>query len=245
MLKNIYLGLKFSFSYFSIFPINFKKSDDLSSETILASMLLFFPLVGLTLGIGSVVLFSYLEYLEWYGALFSALLYMILYGFIHTEAIADVADALYASHSGKDAYKIIKEPTIGAMGLLYAIALVILKVAGILFLFTHGFLLEFLSIVVVSRLSLLLLFKLHTFRSSFATQLKNAFTLPYVAVAFAIFTLLGIVFLSQFILLLVAGLLLSLLISYSIKAKLGFVNGDVLGATLEGVEILLLLGVAL
>ena len=245
MLKNIYLGLKFSFSYFSIIPISFKKSDDLSQKNVLALMLFFFPFVGLILGTGTVVLFLFLNHLEWYGALFSAVSYMLLYGFLHTEAIIDVADALYASHSGKDAYAIIKEPTVGAMGVLYAIGFIILKLAGVVFLFTHNFLLEFIAILIVSRLSLLLLFKVHTFRSSFATELKNALPLPHFVMTLLMYILIGSLFLSQFIFLLMAAFLLSLVISYSIKSKLGFVNGDVLGATLEGIEILLFLMVAL
>ena len=245
MLKNIYLGFKFSFSYFSIFPIPFKKSDDLSQKNILASMLLFFPFVGFILGIGTVVLFSLLNHLEWYGALFSAVVYMMLYGFLHTEAIIDVADALYASHSNKNAYDIIKEPTVGAMGVLYAMGLVILKLAGIVYLFEHNFFMEFIAILIISRLSLLMLFRIHTFRSSFTTQLKNALTLPYLITAFLLFTLLGTLLLNQFILLLIMGLLLALFISFTLKKRLRFVNGDVLGATLEGVEILLFLGVTL
>jgi len=245
MLKNIYLGLKFSFSYFSILPINFKTSNNLSQQTVLASMLSFFPLVGLTLGTVTVTIFLFLNHLEWYGALFSAVIYMMLYGFIHTEAVIDVADALYASHSGKDAYEIIKEPTVGAMGVLYAMGLIILKLAGITYLLTHSFFMEFISILIISRVSLLLLFKLHTFQSSFATQLKTALTIPYFTLSFIIFTLIGTLLLSKFILLLIIGISIALLISYTLKSKLGFVNGDVLGATLEGVEILLFIGVLL
>jgi adenosylcobinamide-GDP ribazoletransferase len=74
--KNLYLGLKFSFSYFSIFPILFKKSDDLSQKSVLVSMLFFLPLVGLTLGLGTLVLYSFLEPLSWFGALISAIAYM-------------------------------------------------------------------------------------------------------------------------------------------------------------------------
>jgi len=245
MLNNIYLGLKFSFSYFSIVPINFKQSDDLSQKDILGAMLLFFPFVGFVLGTGTVVLFSFLDHLGWYGALFSALFYMISYGFLHTEAIIDVADALYASHSQKNAYAIIKEPTVGAMGVLYAMALVILKLAGIVYLFEHNFFMEFIAILIISRLSLLMLFRIHTFRSSFATQLKNALIMPYIITVFLLFSLLGTLFLNQFILLLIVGMIFALLISFTLKKRLGFVNGDVLGATLEGVEILLFLGVTL
>ncbi len=244
-MKNIYLGLKFSFSYFSILPITFKKEDDLTTKPVLGTMLFFFPLVGLVLGLITIGLFTLLESLSWYGALISAVVHMMLYGFLHTEAVIDVADAIYASHSGKDAYSVIKEPTVGAMGVLYAIGLVLLKVAGITYLLMHDFLWEFVFVLVVSRLSLLLLFYIHTFRSSFAIQLKEALTQKYMFFSFLLFGLLGMIVVSNFSVLLLFGLLLSLFISYSIKSKIGFVNGDVLGATLEGVEALLFILVAL
>ena len=244
-LKNLYLGLKFSFSYFSILPISFKTSDNLSQKEVLASMLFFLPLVGFVLGLVTLILFSLLSNLTWFAALISALVYMMLYGFLHTEAVIDVADAIYASHSGKDAYDIIKEPTVGAMGVLFSTAIIILKVAGIIFLFLHSFFVEFLAILIISRLSLLFLFEVHDFRSSFATQLKASFLKPYLISSFILFSLIGIFLTSNFMVLLFIGLLLALLISYSIKHKIGFVNGDVLGATLEGVEVLLFIVLSL
>jgi len=243
-IKNFYLGLKFSFSYFSILPINFKESNDLSKKDVLAAMLMFLPFVGLVLGLVTVLLFSFLAHLEWYGATITAVVYMMLYGFIHTEAVIDVADAIYASHSGKDAYAIIKEPTVGAMGVLYTIGFLLLKVSGIVYLFTHNFLMEFIAVLIISRLSLLLLFKVHTFNSSFSTQLKESFTFKYFFTTYLIFIFIGSILMSNFILLLALGLILALLISFYIKSKIGFVNGDVLGTTLETVEILLFLAVA-
>ncbi len=244
-MKNFYLGFKFSFSYFSTVPINFKNSDDLSKKEVLASMLLFLPFVGFILGLGTVVLFSFLAHLEWYGAVISAVVYMMLYGFIHSEAVMDVTDAIYAAHSRKDAYEIIKEPTVGAMGVLYAVGFVLLKISGIVYLFTHNFLMEFVAISMVSRLSLLFLFRVHEFRSSFATQLKASLSNKYLISSFVIFSILGSLLTPYFIILLIQGLFFALLISIFIKNKIGFVNGDVLGATLEGVEILLFLVVAL
>lgn len=244
-LKNLYLGLKFSFSYFSILPISFKNSDDLSQKEVLASMLFFLPLVGLTLGLITLTLFSLLSNLTWFGALISAILYMILYGFLHTEAVIDVADAIYSSHSGKDAYEIIKEPTVGAMGVLFSTAIIILKITGITFLFLNSFFMEFVAILIISRLTILFLFKVHNFRSSFATQLKDSFAKPYLFSSFILFSLIGVMLSSNFMSLLFIGLLLALVISYTIKRKIGFINGDVLGATLEGVEILLIIIVSL
>jgi len=208
-------------------------------------MLFTLPLLGLILGVITVALFSLLSSLGWYGAVVSAIFYMVLYGFIHTEAVMDVADAIYASHSGKDAYQIIKEPTVGAMGVLYALSVVLLKVSGIVFLLMNNLFLEFIVIVIISRLSLLMLIKVHNFKSLFATKLKESLSNVYLIASFLIFTLIGSLFTIEFILLLIEGLLLALIISYGIKLKLTFVNGDVLGATLEGVEITLLLLVAL
>ena len=245
MINALYLGLKFSFSYFSILPITFKNNVDLSQSNILAFMLFFLPLVGLVLGTLSLLSFYFLHSLQWYGALISALLYMILYGFIHTEAVVDVFDALYASHSGKDAYAIIKEPTVGAMGLLYTVALVLIKISGIVFLLLHGYFMEFLAILIVSRLSLLMLFKIHNFKSSFVMQLKKSLSNKYLFTSFSFFTIIGVLLTNKFIILLVVGLIFAYLIAKTIKSKLGFMNGDVLGTTLEGVESLLFLLVAL
>lgn len=243
--KNFYLGFKFSFSYFSILPISFKNTDDLSQKEVLASMLFFLPLVGLMLGLGSVVLFSLLIKLTWFGALISAILYMVLYGFLHTEAICDVADAIYASHSGKDAYQIIKEPTVGAMGVLFSTAIILVKTAGMVFLLLNNYLMELVAILIISRLSLLLLFDVHQFRSSFANSLKTALSKPYIISSFTLFSIIGIMLTANFMFLLLTGLILALLISYAIKSKIGFINGDVLGATLEGVEVLLFILLAL
>jgi adenosylcobinamide-GDP ribazoletransferase len=244
-LTNLYLGFKFSFSYFSIFPISFKSSDDLTQREVLSSMLIFFPFVGLILGLVTIFLFSFLTHLGWYGALISAIVYMTLYGFLHTEAIIDVADAIYAAHSGKNAYEIIKEPTVGAMGVLYSVAGVTLKLASIVYLLTHGFLMEFIAILIISRLSLLLLFKVHNFQSTFATTLKQSLSTFSFLVSILLFSLFGSMFVNYFVLLLFIGFILALLLSFVIKSKVGFINGDVLGSTLEGVEILLFIGVVL
>ena len=125
-MRDLYLGLKLAFSYFTILPVQFNQDDDLSAKEVLGAMLLFFPLVGSVLGAVTVGIFTLLEPLSWFGAVISAVIYMMLYGFLHTEAVMDVADAIYASHSGKDAYKIIKEPIVGAMGVLWSVGFMLL-----------------------------------------------------------------------------------------------------------------------
>jgi len=238
--RNLYLGLKFAFSYFSILPVRFKSSDDLASKEVLGAMLFFFPLVGIVLGLLTVGLFQLLETLGWYGAVLSAAAYMVFYGFIHTEAVIDVADALYASHSGKDAYEVIKDPAAGAMGVLWGITVVLLKGAGTVFLLMHHLFAEFIAILTISRMALLVLFYTQRFRSSFLTQLKHALTSAYLWSALLLFTLAGLLTAGMhFIVLLFMGLLLSYLTAVAMERKLGFINGDVIGTTLESTETVL------
>jgi adenosylcobinamide-GDP ribazoletransferase len=167
---------------------------------------------------------------------------MMLYGFLHTEAIMDVADALYASHAGKDAYIIIKEPTVGAMGVLWAGCMVLIKVAGIVYILIHGEYALFLSILIISRLRLLLLFFTQKFKSSFISKMQEGFSQIYFTSSILLFTSIGLILSSwNFLLLLILGLLSSYLLANQLRQKLGFINGDVLGTTLESTEILLLL----
>ena len=102
-------------------------------SAIIALPLLFFVLLsgGSILKV-AVLMISLIGLNEFFNPLYSAfvcaVVYLALYGFIHTEAIIDVVDAWFASYSGKDAYKIMKESTIGAIGALYGVAFVLLKV---------------------------------------------------------------------------------------------------------------------
>ncbi len=235
------------FSYFTILPVKFNENDDLSTPKVLASMLFWLPLGGLVLGGLSVGIFTLLSSLEWLAALLAGVIYMMLYGFLHTEAIMDVADALYAKHSGKDAFEIIKEPTVGAMGVLWAVGIMLIKVAGIVTLLLHGGWAYFLSILLISRLGLLLLFFTQTFRSSFIGKIQEGFTQTHFLSSLLLFTGIGVFLASwHFLLLLGIGLLFSYFFANTLGKKLGFLNGDVLGTTLENTETLLfLLGAAL
>lgn len=244
-MREFYLGVKFSLSYFSNFPINFKSTDDLSTKRVLGAMLFFLPMVGFLLGVATVTIYLLLSKLDWYSAIISAVIYMMLYGFIHTEAIMDTVDGIYAKHSGKDAYKIIKEATVGAMGVLYAVGFMIIKIAGIVYLFNHNLLKEFIAILIVSRLSLLILIDTLDFKSSFVTLLKESLSWQYLILSFILSILIGSILTPYFIIFMLFGFILALFISIYIGKKLGFINGDVLGTTLEIVEILLFLVVAL
>ncbi len=239
---DFYLGLKFMLSYFTILPVRFKESDDLSSPAVLAAMLFWLPLGGLALGVLSLLVYRILFPLEWLAEVVTGVVYLMLYGFLHTEAIMDVADALYAKHSGKDPYAVIKEPTVGAMGTLWAGAVVLLKVATIVYLLSYEAYGLFLAALMISRLGLLLLFLTQRFRSTFITTMQERFEKRHFAASVVFFGIIGVLALGWlFVPLLLSGLLITYLTATLLGKKLGFLNGDVLGTTLETTEIILFL----
>lgn len=237
-MKNIYLGFKFVLSYFTILPVSFKKDDDLSSKEVLASTLFFLPLVGLLLSTLTIFIYQQFEPV-WFNALLFSTIYMFLYGFIHTEAISDVIDALYAAHSNKDAYEVIKEPTIGAMGMLYSVALVVLKLAAITYILLEQYFLEFVVITMISRFTLLYIIKFNEFKSSFVDALKKGFNNKILTIAFIVYSCIGFVLLkSEFFIYLFAAIFIGIVVTNYLKRKLGFINGDVLGFNVEIIEII-------
>ena len=241
-MNKILLGIKFSLSYFTLLPIRFHANDDLSHPRVLKVMLLSLPFVGALLAGLSIALFLGLESLGWLGGLIAAVAYMMMYGFIHTEAVIDVADAVYAAHCGKDPYEIIKDPTVGAMGVLYGVSFLILKVAVLSTLLIHHLFVPFIAIAVISRLGLLVLIRMYDFRSSFVSQLHaNCSIFPLVLVI-SLLGVLGFYFLSWNIFpFFGVGMATAFFLSYRTKKVLGFINGDVLGMSLEGVEFVLMM----
>ena len=219
--------IKYAFSFFSILPIKFGDKEDFSSS----KMILFLPLVGVVLGFISILPFIMIQNPLF--AIFSAFLYLFLYGFLHLEAVVDVVDAVYAKMSGKDAYKIIKEPTVGAIGVLWGVSFLLLKVAGFSYLLFHGKYFEIVAILTISRASLVYLIVSESFKSSFVDSLKKNISKKEVLVMMG---LVGLVFIKVFYLfLLLFGV--SLFLVKEVEKRLGFKNGDVLGFVLESSEI--------
>lgn len=243
-MKSIWHGIVLSFSYFSILPVRLKSNAN--NAKVYTSLLLVFPFVGFAIAFLSVLLFMVLkDYMPIvYCAILCACVYLVLYGFLHLEALSDVIDGYFASLSGKNAYDIMKEPHVGALGAIGTFVFVLLKVSVIAFLLMESKEEFFLASVIFSRLGLLFglfAFEFHK-NSSFALQLKQVASFTLVAVAFSAYMLFSyfvldvkMVLLFSFVTLFVVALVL-----YALKKKFGFLNGDCLGATLEKTEWLLL-----
>ena len=240
-MKQILNAFYFALSYFSIIPV-FVKNMEIKEETYKYT-LFFLPLVGAILGLIVIALNLFLN--EFFNPLYSsfvvAVIYLFLYGFLHTEAICDVVDAWFASYSGKDVYKIMKESTIGAIGALYAFCFVLLKVGIITYVLYEKQYALFLIVCIFSRLNLIYLLEYYKFSKdsflSLAFANGSVFTLKILSLIYLIFAfIIG----SNVLLLFILSLLSFYFILKVLDKKFGFVNGDCLGFTLEHTELVLL-----
>ena len=240
-MKQILNAFYFALSYFSIIPV-FVKNMEIKEETYKYT-LFFLPLVGAILGLIVIALNLFLN--EFFNPLYSsfvvAVIYLFLYGFLHTEAICDVVDAWFASYSGKDVYKIMKESTIGAIGALYAFSFVLLKVGIITYVLYEKQYMLFLIVCIFSRLNLIYLLEYYKFSKdsflSLAFANGSVFTLKILSLIYLIFAfIIG----SNVLLLFILSLLSFYFILKVLDKKFGFVNGDCLGFTLEHTELVLL-----
>lgn len=246
-MKEILNAFFFALSYFSIIPVP-TKNIEIKEETYKYTLFLF-PLVGIILAFVVVGVSLALNevFNPIYSCFVSAILYLFLYGFLHLEAVCDVADGWFASYSGKDVYKIMKEPTIGAIGALYTFCFVLLKVAIITYVLYEKEYLLFVMVCAFSRLNLIYLLEYFNFnKNSFlalAFQSAGVFKLKIYALVYVI---LAFIFGANALILFVISLFSFYFILKTLDKKFAFVNGDCLGFTIEHTELILLnIGVAI
>lgn len=237
----------FALSYFSMIPV-FVKKMEINNETYKYTLALL-PLVGFILASLVVLINIFLSgfFHPLYASIVAAILYLFLYGFLHLEAVCDVVDAYFAAHGGKDAYTIMKESTIGAVGALYAFSFVLLKVAIITYVLYKEEYALFIVVCTFSRLNLIYLLGYFKFsKDSFLSLAFQDAGVKKVKFYSFIYVIIAFIFASNVVILFILSLLIFYFILKSLDKKFGFVNGDCLGFTLEHTELLLLnIGLAL
>lgn len=221
-MKDLLNGLKYGISYFSIIPITIKKFE--ANNNFYRGVLFSLPLVGFLLASLMVLLFLVLPFPVIYKAILCSLLYLFSYGFLHLEAVCDTIDGYFASLSKKDVYEVMHEPQVGAIGAVGGFCFVLLKILAISFLLYSEAYIVLILALVLSRGSVFFALDLEYHESSsFIKSIQKSFiTSVFIKLLFlpvSVFT----------------KAILKLL-----KKKLGFLNGDTLGFTIEFQEIVYL-----
>jgi len=126
--------------------------------------------------------------------------------------------------SKKDVYEVMHEPQVGSIGAIGGFCFVLLKVSAIAYLLYYECYFIILISLILSRSSLFFALDLEYHKNShFVKSIQKSFTTPiWMKLLFLPFNIL-----TKFIL-------------NKLKQKLGFINGDTLGFTIEAQEIIYL-----
>jgi adenosylcobinamide-GDP ribazoletransferase len=209
----------------------------------------YYPLVGLIIGL-AICLFSWVSHLAFPSFLASVITlggWIWITGGLHLDGLMDVADGIGSARSRERMIEIMKDSRVGAMGVIAAIATLLVKGAALdgLAADASGYLL-LAAIPLLSRTGLLLSIRhwpyLHEQSAGMARSLKAGLSLKRYAASLSLAVLAawlltgfwaGLVFL-------LCWLLFACLFNRMITAKLGGLSGDAYGALVEGSEAVLL-----
>lgn len=239
-MKNFLLALQF----LTILPVRIKGDVD---EKDFGRSLLYFPLVGLLIGL---VLATFAFFSRFLSPLVQAAMILILSvvmtGGIHLDGFADTCDGFYGNKSKEDILRIMKDTPVGAMGVAGIVCLLLLKFALIASIPVNRLCPGLIFMAVFSRWCQVLA----CYASSYARQEGKAkyFIEKASEQEFLIGTLLTVAlffFLKGFqgIVILCASFLLIVLFMNYFKSKINGMTGDTIGALSEVAEVVMLFAV--
>lgn len=225
------------------------KSQD--SDKHLPSAMAWFPVVGLLLGLTLTGLSLILGTLNLNGLLVNTVLVVtliIMTGGLHLDGLADTSDAILSGKSREDMLVIMRDPHIGTMGVLSLISMLLLKISLLSSIDAPWKIPALILMCVFSRwaMSLLILLFPYARQEGKAMIFIEGKSLRNFAIATAITSAIAVITMSLNGLAIFAIAALSAyVIGRTISAKLGGVTGDVLGATNELVEVVILISVCI
>jgi adenosylcobinamide-GDP ribazoletransferase len=152
MMNNLLLAVQF----LTIVPLKIKDAD----AKKMGLSLLYFPAVGLLLGLLLVFLYHILVFLgfqPWAIGIVLVVSLIMVTGGIHLDGLADTVDALAGGGDRERILQVMRDPHIGTMGVLGLISVLLLKIAFIVSLDAHALLVSLSMMCVLSRWSMVFL----------------------------------------------------------------------------------------
>ncbi len=237
-MRHILIALQF----LTILPI--KIEGDITKKDY-GESLLYFPLIGLIIGVilaASSLILSFLPHMVMAASIL--VISIVITGGIHLDGFADTCDGLYGGRSKKRILEIMHDSHLGAMGIIGITSLLILRFALIVKI-PHDLLPKALIIMpLLSRWAqalLCLIFKYARDEGKAGPFIEH--TTKREIIAGGVFTFIIIVLLIKGIEVLFIGMALmpALLAAKHIDKRIGGMTGDTIGALSEITEIGILL----
>jgi adenosylcobinamide-GDP ribazoletransferase len=242
-MRSFLLALQF----LTIIPVKIKHID----ERKLAKSIIYFPLIGLLLGLvlaGINSLFLKINFPELSINIILVVSLIVLTGGLHLDGLADTFDALFSRKNKQGMLEIMRDSRIGAMGVLSLISIVLLKIAFLSSLSVSLKTTALLLMCILSRWALVLcmfLFpyarkegKAKVFIQGMTLKILILSTLIALASTFAIYKIKGLL---VFVIIALNGYT----ISKFINNKIGGITGDILGAINELNEVIALFSICI
>ncbi|MCH9814540.1 MAG: adenosylcobinamide-GDP ribazoletransferase [Epsilonproteobacteria bacterium] len=233
-------GVLLSISFFTQIPVPYHVKS--MGEKTYKFLTLFLPFNGIILASLMVLFYHLLSPFanDIYVAVLASVFYLFMYGFLHLEAVADIIDAYYGSHSGKDPHVILKDAHVGSLGAIGTFALIVVKVAALSVLLVDQAYFVLFALFFLSRLMVVGVIYGYEFHkaSKFIHNLKKPLDQTSI-VALLFIALVLLAFLGELHLLFFALVVTYLVVRWLLK-RIGFLNGDGLGFLIEINELILL-----
>ena len=203
---------------------------------------MWYPFVGLVIGA--------ITWLAWKGASFvfpawvtgvvTLIVWVVLTGGLHLDGLADCCDGLLASTSVERRLEIMKDPHVGAFGVIGLVLVLLLKAAALGSLIpasSFGILLAAsLARWCILPAALLPLARPSGMGADFAVGFRRSFLIWGALIPLVLVILLGI----RGVVSVIAGLGAAALVLWLAKSRIGGVTGDVFGMIVEIVETVVL-----
>lgn len=206
-----------------------------------------YPAVGVVIGLllwgvhqAGIHLFS-----PWLAAILTLGAWVYVTGGLHLDGWMDLADGLGSSRPREQVLAIMKDSRVGAMGVIAAILLLLIKAGGVAELAHPGWGLFLLFVPFAARTHVLLSIRLWPYLSAdkgIGKGISEGLSTFSMIVSYVLLLGAGWFFGSwQVVAAIVLSLIFALLFSRSVAKKLGGLNGDCYGAVIESSEAVMLL----
>ena len=238
---DLFNALRMAFGFLTVLPVPQKKEW---SDRDFGWSALFFPLTGAV--IGSCAAVSFHLFLKLFAkpaaAFLTLIVWILLSGGLHWDGLADCFDGFGCSASPERRLEIMKDPRLGTYGALGIICAVIMKWLCIRDYPGSDPLLFFALAGAAARWAMFALLSLPLANPNGLAAMLKTHCPKHILLYAAPLPLLLAVFYGRYgILYLLLSLVLAGLLGMIAKKKIGGINGDVLGFSIELAEIVLLL----
>lgn len=220
-------------------------SQEVWTDEDFGRSVLFFPLVGLVIGLLLSALYGALSFiLDPFGrAVLVVAFWFYLTGGLHADGYMDTADGLFSGRSRERMLEILKDSRVGSGGVMAFVFLVLLKVTFLSQLEPKAAMLSLVAVPAAVRFGTLIsIFQFPYARKEGLGKAFVTYAPPHMTAKALVLALLPVFLCGPFYLaFLGAAMILSLWANLGISRKLGGVTGDTYGAVIEGSEMVLLL----